>query len=114
VDAVDFWNGGSKKLVFRSGGGSRGRTLGRREAGDGSADDPTDPTGGGGVDSNGNETAGGPLRKIENSTCMSMYDINRMCKFGLISRVRTFLFLHVFFQVATRTFFGATWRRERE
>lgn len=91
MDAVDFRQGGStrKNLVFRSGAGSRARAYGRREGDDEPANGTPEPTGGGGVNSDGNETAGDPLRKIENSTCMSMYDIEWMCKSGLISRVRT-------------------------
>jgi len=91
VDAVDFGRGGSarKNLIFWSGAGSRARAYGRREGDDEPANGTPEPTGGGGVNSDGNETAGDPLRKIENSTCMSMYDIEWMCKSGLISRVRS-------------------------
>ena len=91
MDAVDFGRGGSarKNLIFWSGAGSRARAYGRREGDDEPANGTPEPTGGGGVNSDGNATAGDPLRKIENSTCMSMYDIEWMCKSGLISRVRS-------------------------
>ena len=109
MDAVDFGQGGSarKNLIFWSGAGSRARAYGRREGDDEPANGTPEPTGGGGVNSDGNETAGDPLRKIENSTCMSMYDIEWMCKSGLISRVRTLFGVEgLGFISRVRTLFG--------